>query len=307
MAYGICCIVLALEEQDPPKKFQKMTYAQFKKLKRNEAIEKLSKRILNNIDVTYEAIKFCHRNNFCYRMSSDLFPLITYEETNLTLEELPDYNKIEILFNEIKSFISLNKVRISCHPSEFNVLASKNEQAVSKTIKELNFYSKFMDKIGCEASGNCPMNLHINNKDGSYQEIIYRFMISFEKLDENCRKRLTIENDDKLNCWCVEELIEHFYKKTNIPICFDYLHHKCHPGKLSEEKAFILCKETWGNTKPLFHYSESKDEDNPRSHANLPRFSFNTYGFDIDVDFEFKMKDKAVAYFIKNKSAMEIK
>jgi len=299
MKYGVCCIVLNLEENDPPKKFKKITYSNFSKLPREVAIATLSERIYNNIDVTFHAIKYCYSNNLCYRLSSDLFPLITYDKANVSLEELPDYDRLVNLFDQIKLFIQENPVRVSCHPSEFNVLASKNTDAVNKTIRELNFYSSFMDRIGCSADYNSPINLHINNNDGDSCEITDRFISSFDKLDANCKARLVIENDDKINCWSVKRLINNFHNKTNIPITFDYLHHKCHPDGLKESEAFGLCKETWQNARPLFHYSESREGKNPRAHADYPKNKFDTYGFDVDVDFEFKMKDKAIKYFIE--------
>lgn len=295
--YGICCIILSLEEKDPPKKFQRMTYKKFSQTPRQEAIKILSSRILNNIDVTFNAIKYCEKNNYCYRLSSDLFPLLTYDKADLSIEELPDYQKILSLFEEIKIFNFDNKVRISLHPGEFNVLASKDKDAVGRTIKELNFYSWFMDKIGCPANYNCPINIHINNNQDSCDQIIDRLLLSFDKLHENCRNRIVIENDDKLKCWSVKKLLDYYHKKTGKPITFDYLHYLCHPDGMSEEDAFRSCYESWGSYRPIFHYSESKDEKNIRAHADYPKRYPNLYCGNFDLDFEFKMKEKAVEKF----------
>lgn len=295
MKYGLCCIVLELE----PKKFKKITYKRFSQLDRQDAIKILSERILNNIDVTYHAIQYCQKRNYCYRLSSDLFPLITYDKANVSLEDLPDYQQIIDLFKKINNFISATKIRVSCHPSEFTVLASKNTQAVSKTIRELNFYSWFMDQIGCDKNHNSPMNLHINNNEGEPEEIIDRLVANLNKLDSNCRNRITIENDDKINCWSVNKLIKYYHSQTNLPICFDYLHHKCHPDGLTEQQAVNACYDTWNKTKPLFHYSESREGKNPRRHADYPSKKFDNYGLDFDIDFELKMKDKAINHYVK--------
>jgi UV DNA damage endonuclease len=300
MRLGVCCIVLDLENNDPPKKFKKITYKGFSSLPREKAVSTLSERILNNIDVTFHAIKYCSERNYCYRLSSDLFPLITYDKANVHLEELPDYSKICDLFVEIKNFINENKVRISCHPSEFNVLASKNQEAVDRTIKELNFYSWFMDQIGCAASCDSPMNLHIHNNDGEPEEIIDRMMMNCERLDANCWARLVIENDDKINCWSVNKLINYYHKITKKAVTFDFLHHKCHPDGLSEHEAFDLCCSTWGDHTPLFHYSESRVGSNPRAHADYAENKFSNYDKNIDVDFELKMKDRAIAKYLLN-------
>lgn len=304
MKYGLCCISLNLQELDEPVKFQTMTYKRFSSLSRDEALSILGDRILNNMYATNEIIQYCAANDFCYRLSSDLFPLITYDEANVDLEDLPNYDDIEDSFDILEETITSTNVRISCHPSEYNVLASTNSKAVEKTITELNFYSSFMDRIGCPADYRSPMNLHIHNKDGDHDTIISRFLSSYTRLDSNCRSRLVIENDDKVNCWSVKELTQIFFPQTNIPITFDYLHHACHPDGLNEEEAIRACHSTWSNYKPLFHYSESRPGNNPRAHADYAYKPFNTYNLDFDIDFELKMKDKAISQHIKEQPCM---
>lgn len=297
MKFGVCCIVLGLEENNPPNKFQKMTYANFSKLERSAALDILSARILNNIRTTFAAIKFCYSKGYGYRLSSDLFPLITYDKAEINLTELSTYSQIEKLFSEIKEFLGQNKVRVSLHPSEYNVLASQNNDAVKKTVRELNFYSWFMDQIGCPANYDSPINLHINNNQGAPEEIVSRLAEGISRLDPNCQNRLVIENDDKQACWSVRKLIDHYHSKLNKPITFDFLHHKCHPDGLSEQQALTMCYGTWNGFKPLFHFSESKDEKNIRAHSDYPSLVPNNYGFDFDLDFEFKMKEKAIAFY----------
>lgn len=292
--YGLCCISLKLKEQGFGHKT--MTYKRFSSLPREEALEILGSRIQNNLMVTDKTIEFCAENNYVYRVSSDIFPLITYDEANVNLEDLPNYESIQDEFTNISQTISRTGVRVSAHPSEFNVLASINTKAVEKTIKELNFYSSFFDRIGLEANYNNPMNLHVHNKNGTHEEIIERFMRNFNRLDANCRARLVIENDDKINCWSVKELVDHFHPATNIPITFDYLHHKCNPNGLNEQEAFESCYLTWQGYRPLFHYSESKPGNNPRAHADYAENEFNNYGLEFDVDMELKMKDYAIEH-----------
>jgi len=289
---GLCCISLKLKEQGFS--FQTMTYKRFSSLPREEALSILGSRILNNLVVTNKTIQFCSDNNYTYRTSSDIFPLITYDLANVTLEQLPNYESIEKEFDSISQTISSTGVRVSCHPSEYNSLASLSEKVVEKTITELNFYSNFFDRIGLEANYNNPMNLHVHNKSGTYQEIIDRFMKTFDRLNNNCKSRLVIENDDKINCWSVKELIEHFNPVTNIPITFDYLHHKCNPNDMPEQEALESCYLTWNQYRPLFHYSESREGNNPRAHADYAENPFDNYGLEFDYDMELKMKDLAI-------------
>lgn len=291
---GLCCISLALQERDPPVKFQTLTFKRFNSLSRDEALEILGDRILNNMIATNDIIKYCANKNWCYRLSSDLMPLISYDKANVDLSDLPNYSLIQDAFDQINYTIQRTKIRISAHPDQFNVLASTNEQSVSKTIKELNLMSGLMDRFGLSADYCTPINIHINNRQGSNEDIVARFMTNFSRLDENCRKRLVIENDDKINCWSVRQLIDDFHSKTNIPITFDYLHHSCHPDFMTEQEAIEECYMTWGGYKPLFHYSESREGNNPRAHADYAVNPIETYGLEFDLDYEFKAKDYAI-------------
>ncbi len=289
--FGLCCISLKLKEQGLS--HQTMTYKRFSSLPREEALKILGERIQNNLMVTNETIKFCAENNYVYRVSSDIFPLITYDEANVSLEDLPNHNEIQDEFDNIQSTISNSTVRVTCHPSEFNSLSSLTPKVIEKTIVELNFYSSFFDRIGLPADTNAAMNLHVHNNNGTREEISHRFYENFKRLDENCQKRMTIENDDKLNCWSVRELVDIFHPITRIPICFDYLHHKCHPNNTTEVEAINMCYDTW-QTRPLFHYSESRPGNNPRAHADYAEIPFETYGLDFDLDIELKAKDLAI-------------
>lgn len=296
---GLCCISLTLQERDPPVKFQTMTFKRFNSLSRNEALSILGDRILNNLKTTNEIIRFCGKNNWVYRVSSDIFPLITYDQANVSLQDLPNYNLIDQEFDKIKQTIIDTQVRVSCHPSEFNSLASLTPKVIDKTIIELNFYSWFFDRIGLPANHNAPMNLHVHNNNGTREEIANRFYANFQRLDQNCQARLTIENDDKLNCWSVRQLMDTFYPITKIPICFDYLHHACHSDFMTEREAIEECYMTWGDYKPLFHYSESREGNNPRAHADYPQKIFDTYGLDFDIDMELKAKDLAIHKYLE--------
>ena len=295
MRYGLCCICLALEDLEPPRSFQRMTYKSFSSMDRGRALEVLGGRVLNNMEVTLEALRYCGERNLCYRFSSDLFPLLTYAEAGISLGDLPQSSQIYQTMEAIRSDIADAGVRVSTHPDQFNTLASESEESLNRTIRELNFQSWFMDQIGCPKDYSSPINLHINSNKGDREQIVDRLLRGLDMLDDNCRSRIVFENDDKAACWSVRLLLQHLHRRSGIPVTFDYLHHACHPDGLSEGDALALCHSTWGSFTPLFHYSESREGDNPRAHADYPSKSPDTYGLDFDLDFEFKMKDRAIA------------
>jgi UV DNA damage endonuclease len=298
---GVCCIVLALEENDPPLKFKTMTYKRFSSLDRAEALVKLGDVILNNLLVTEKAIEYCGVRNYNYRLSSNIFPLLTYDKARILFSEFPQLDEIVEGFDKIKDMREKYNVRISSHPDQFNVLASENNDAVNRTVRELDFQGWFMTRIGCPLSREAPINIHVNRSaqsDDQRKEVRDLFYINYRLLSENARDRLVLENDDKPAGWTVKQLFDYF-EEPEIPITFDYLHHKCHPGTGNyaiEGQAFRLAYETWRHTSiiPLFHYSESiPGYKNPRKHADYASCLPNTYEMTIDLDFEFKMKEKS--------------
>ena len=304
--YNLCCISEELKEQGY--KFQTITWKRFNQLLDQHgeyhALHELGERWLNNVRVTFMCVQHCYENGWGYRISSNLFPVMTHPEFNYGIKNVPQYDDIMEELEAIATYNQTWNVRLSTHPDQFNVLASENQNAVDKTINELNFHGWVMDKLGCERSYYNPINIHVNNTKGELDDIACRFMSNLAKCDESVTSRLVVENEDK-GCWTVANLLRYFYKDYLIPITYDNLHHKCNPCvwdldntwyTTSEEVALSpmeLCAKTWGMTKPLFHYSESHpDKTNPRSHADMPtdRPVSDLYDWDIEL----KSKDAAI-------------
>ena len=291
--YNLCCISSSLAEQGH--KFQTMTYHRFSSLSRDEAIATVSARTLNNIRVTYKILQQCAERGWGYRVSSNLFPLLTYDVADISLQDYPDYIDIQAALVDCQWLIKDKGIRISCHPDQFNVLASEGKHNVAKTIKELNHHGWLMDMLGAPRDYRAPINIHINNTKGDPADIAARFMANLAKCDESVQSRLVVENEDK-GIWTPSLLVKHF----DIPITYDNLHHKCLPDDLTQEQAHRLCYKTWmrgGYYKPLFHYSESHpDKSNPRSHADMPTAApFTSFSMPVDYDIELKHKDHAIA------------
>lgn len=290
--YNLCCISNELKEMGY--QFQTMTWKRFNQLLESEgqryALHELGKRWLNNVRVTLKSIEHCHENGWGYRISSNLFPLKTHPEFKYEMSDFLQGYAIMDCFKEIAFFNQIWQVRLSTHPDQFNVLASDNQASVDKTIRELNHQGWVMDKMGCSRDYNSPMNIHVNCTKGDLADIAARFMSNLNQCDQSVTSRLVVENEDK-GCWTVENLLEHF----NIPVTYDNLHNKCNPSEhtLDHLQAMRLCANSWGNIKPLFHYSESHpDKTNQRSHADMPtdRPCSDQYDWDIEL----KSKDTAI-------------
>jgi UV DNA damage repair endonuclease len=70
---------------------------------------------------------------------------------------------------------------------------------------------------------------------------------------------------------------------------------------LSAKEAVKLATSTWGNHRPLFHFSDNDlTNKNPRAHGDYVRSVPDEYvDLDVDFEFEFKAKDYALDRFEK--------
>ena len=104
--------------------------------------------------------------------------------------------------------------------------------------------------------------------------------------------------------YSVKDLYEGIYRKIGIPIVFDYHHHRFCNGGLSEKEALDLAVSTWGEIRPVVHYSESRniekkdDSIKPQSHSDYVYDYIDTYGHHLDVMIEAKHKELAVLKYL---------
>lgn len=300
MKKSLCCISLQLQEKGI--KANTMTKTRFLALERKNAVDTVSKRTLNNVSTTVQIIALCASKGWNYRISSDLFPLATLPEANLSFDVLPDKNKIYEMFKTGADIIRKNKVRCSTHPDQFVVPASANTSVVQKSIVELKNHAVVMDLFGLPQSYEAPMNIHMNCYKGNIKDIAKRFIDVYNDLPFNVKSRLVLENEDKPNSWKVEELYDLIYQQTGIPITYDNLHYRCNPSKSGAKHAMKLAMSTWNTYRPLFHFSDNDPTNkNPRAHGDYVRNIPDEYvGVDdVDFEFEFKAKDYAIERFEK--------
>jgi UV DNA damage endonuclease len=300
MKKSLCCISLQLQEKGI--KSNTMTKTRFLALERKSAVDTVSKRTLNNVSTTVQIIALCASKGWNYRISSDLFPLATLPEANLSFDILPDKNKIYEMFKLGSEIITKNKVRCSTHPDQFVVPASASASVVAKSIVELKNHATVMDLFGLPQSYEAPINIHMNIYKGVTKDIAKRFIDVYNDLPVNVKSRLVLENEDKPNSWKVDELYDLIYSNTGIPITYDNLHFRCNTGKLSAKDAVKLSMSTWGKYRPLFHFSDNDPSNkNPRAHGDYVRSIPEEYvGVNnVDFEFEFKAKDYALERFEK--------
>ena len=298
---GYCCICLGVNEGLKKKDHISVNRGMVKKTFEAKGLSYVSELVVLNLEDTIKVLKYNIKNNIkVYRMSSDSFPWMSH----YTFSDLPNFTKIQRLLSQIGNIVKENDLRVSYHPVPFNILGSERPDVVDKTVDELNKHSELMDLMGLEQSTYYPINIHVNVTTPNHQEATRRFCEGFQKLSDSCKKRLTVENDDKPSQYSVGMLYEMVHKVIGIPIVVDSLHYACHTDNMSWEDTLKLGLSTW-KTKPLCHHSSSKKlhEDEKvilSAHADFLYESFDSCGFDVDIELECKQKDIALVKYLKD-------
>ena len=236
-----------------------------------------------------------------YRMSSGLAPW----KTEYDWEDLKDIDSIRRWFHSAGTMAKTHGVRLTSHPGPYNVLVSPKEEVVANCIKDLTIHGDEFDMMGLSRTPYNKINIHLGGAYGDKEASMKRFVKNFPRLPESVRSRLTLENDDKASMYSVKDLYYGIYKKIGIPIVFDYHHHKFCTGGMSEQEALEMALSTWGDIKPVTHYSESRRDEQKdetirvQAHSDYVYDKIEMYGNDFDIMVEAKAKELAVDRYLK--------
>jgi UV DNA damage endonuclease len=287
MNVGYACINLTLADEGIT-----TNRGMIRKTFLEKGIAYASELALQNVQAFQKIMEWNVENGVnVFRVTSDLFPWASEYQ----LKDLPHYRRIL----DVLEYIGKLPVRVSAHPGPFNKLAGEGA-TLKNTIKDLETHSEIFDMMNLKASPWNKINIHVGGAYGDKVETLKRFAKNYTLLSKNLQSRLTVENDDKGGLYTVQELVT-VHEMTGIPIVFDYFHHKLHPGKQTEEEAFLTAYDTWKtwNIKPTFHYSSSRRErENPEAkkeaHSDWVHETISTYGREVDIMLETKMKELAL-------------
>ena len=301
MNLGYACINMTLGKQKP-----KITTnrSMIKRTFLEKGVDYAGELSLQNVRDLHSILEWNNNNGIkCFRISSDIFPWAS----EYGIENSPYYKRIETILQACGNYATKHGIRITAHPGPFNVLVSPRENVVQNTITDLEIHGKVFDMLGLSRTPYNKLNIHCNGVYGDKISAMDRFCKNFEKLSPAVQGRLTVENDDKASMYSVKDLM-YIHERIGIPIVFDYHHHKFCTGDLSEEEALKLAVSTWGDIKPVVHYSESKalhesnDKLKPQAHSDYISSVPNTYGLDVDIMVEAKAKELTILEHLQQKA-----
>jgi len=188
-----------------------------------------------------------------YRVSSGLVPW----QSQFDLPELPNYGTVADLARECGELVESAGMRLTFHPDYWCKLASESRDTVERSVESVTHHGDWLDLLGLDRSPRYAINVHIGAHYGDKAATADRFCEVIESLPPRARDRLVVENDDTTSLWSVPELVDQVTDWVEIPVTFDYHHHSFTDRGYTYREAFELAAETWGDTRPIVHYSES--------------------------------------------------
>ena len=252
--------------------------------------------VLSNVRDLNKILEWNEKNGIrAFRMSSDLFPL---KHLVGDMQQLKYWSLIHQELIKAGNFCKKYGHRISFHASAYCIPASQNHVVVKNSLQEMDFLATILDFMELEASPYHKVNVHLGTFKPSKAEAAKRFIKAFDSLRSNTKRRITIENDDSINGFSVDDLSKLVYPYTNTPIVLDYFHHGLNTGGLTLDEVIKKSTDTWpAGMRPMTHHSSSaklNEDSSKMAKAHADYIYCKIPNDRADTILEAKAKEKAV-------------
>lgn len=265
---------------------------------KNYSEKRLIETVKNNLECLDNILDFNRKNEILFfRISSDIVPFASHPVC-----EFDWRTHFSAEFRSVGHFVRANEMRISMHPDQFIVLNAKRSAVVKNSVRELAYHADVMDAMGLGKKQK--IQLHIGGMYGDKKASMARFVKRYEELPIGVKKRLVIENDDRI--YNIADCLD-ISGRTGVPVLFDYFHHRLNPSETEFKEALKLVKRTWRSRDgiPMVDYSSRRKYGSPKGHAesidmgDFKRFLKRSRPYDMDVMLEIKDKEMSALRAVK--------
>jgi UV DNA damage endonuclease len=230
---------------------------------RNATDERLRELIAENLGALEQVTTFLDRQRILlYRISSNLIPFASHP-----VNTIPWWDEYADTFTRIGARLRALHVRISTHPGQYTVLNSPKAAIVSTAVSELVYQARLLDALGADTT--CKIVIHVGGLYAASERLAMdRFVATANALPDSVRRRLVVENDDRL--FDAEEALE-AARAARIPMVFDWLHHQANPCRRPIEDVLVEVFGTWTDVdgRPKIHLSSQASDAPAGAHAAL--------------------------------------
>lgn len=187
-----------------------------------------------------------------YRLTSSFIPYATHPDLPQFHRQIGECEEELARVGERARALGL---RLSTHPGQYVVLNSERPDVAAAAARDLDLQGALLDAMGL--GPEAVVVLHMGGAGGGRQAGMERFRRGVEDLSERARRRLVIENDDRV--YGLSDVLS-VAGETGLRVVWDALHHRCHdPDQIPERQALELALATWPEGEvPKIHYSTPK-------------------------------------------------
>lgn len=225
-----------------------------------------------------------------FRIASGIVPFASHPINTFDWQE-----HYRTKFETIGEYITNNNFRISVHPDQFTLINSLSEDIFARSRSELQYHADLLDCLNLDLSAK--IQIHVGGAYGDKPSSMNTFINRYALLSESIKRRLVIENDERL--YTADDCLS-ISKQTGIPVLFDVFHHKINHEPDSSADYFALTNGTWSHKRDgilMVDYSTQKPSGKVGQHtesideADFRSFLLGTQEFDFDIMLEIKDKE----------------
>jgi UV DNA damage endonuclease len=232
-----------------------------------------------------------------FRIASGIIPFASHPVNTFDWQE-----HFKRQFEEIGEYITRNNFRISVHPDQFTLINSLSDEIFLRSKNELQYHADLLDCLNLDVSAK--IQIHVGGAYGDKPKSMNTFISRYAQLDQSIKRRLVIENDERLytadDCLAIS-------KQTSIPVLFDVFHHKINHVPESSVDYFALANKTWSQKDGvmMIDYSSQKQNGKVGQHTeSIDEEDFRSFlrsrrEFDFDIMLEIKDKEVSALKALK--------
>jgi UV DNA damage endonuclease len=262
----------------------------------NATPERLRELIQANLTDLLAILRYNRANRLCmFRINQGIVPFVSHPVNTLAWWE-----EFGPLLRESGEFVMANCLRVSMHPGQYTVLNSENPTVVEAALADVAGTCRVLDTMGLP-----PMHkivIHGGSGKPDRPAALGRLMRTWERIPDNVRARLVLENDDKI--FSAQDLLP-VCRALGTPMVFDWLHHHALPGAWAQRPVAEIMAEvaqTWqpADGPPKVHFSSQDPDKRAGAHAywlnkdEFLAFAAQLNTLTVDVMAECKGKDHAL-------------
>ena len=239
-----------------------------------------------------------------YRLSSMMLPHFTDPEVE---RFSMDFLKKD--FEKIGEVADKYGHRLTFHPGQYNLLTSHRQDVVEKTQVQLSMHADILDAMNRD--DDSVMIIHGGGAYGDKKHALERFVENFKKMPENVKRRLVLENDERV--YSSRDLLP-ICEALDIPLVLDFHHYNIYPDGQPVENILMRALNIWDyrGITPKFHLSDQRPGARTGAHADyveeIPQILFETAkDTPLDIMIEAKHKENSVFWLMNKYPELNIK